>query len=281
MIEIPTELKDILVERDGIIERIEGQPLITKNQGTEFIYILKCFFGNINKDHWLIETNLDYIDGETECICKHDIKYLYYITHIPTCTTFKVGSICVQKVSEVLYAKAIKMKSDRERLQNGNSVCKNCNIVLRKGTKNYLNEDREITYLCKDCFNNISKCVRCDTVEVKEYSSGKYKFNSCKKCLDGLIASKCKKCDNVKNTMIYFVNKEHRNFEDAYYLCSYCSNILKVGEWTCYKNKYKNTKYKDVVKIDPEYCIFLVENGYVNDKITEYILLILDLDIEK
>lgn len=273
MKEIPYELRNILVERYGIIERIEGQPLITKNQGTEFIYILKCFFGKIVKDDWQIETNFDYINGETECICKHDIKYLYYITHIPTSTTFKVGSVCVEKIDEKLYMQTIKMKSDYKKLENGNPICKNCDTVLRKNSKNYLNNEDETTYLCKDCFNIVSKCIRCERVEVQEYSSGKYKFYSCKRCYDSIINSKCKKCDNIK--------KVFYNIEEKCYLCSYCADIMKVGKWKCYKNKYKNVKYKDIVKIDPDYCIFLLENGYVNEKITKYILLVLDLEIEE
>ena len=163
----------------------------------------------INKTDWKIETNYDYLDGETECICGHNIKYLFYITHIPTVTTFKVGSICVLKISDELYQKSQKLINDKKKLENGNSVCEKCNIILRKNAKIYYDND------------------------------------------------------------------------DKYNLCYGCSKILDVRRWKCLKPKYKNILYKDLIKIDPNYCIFLIEKELINKKIIDYILLKLNLEIQE
>lgn len=104
MTNLNPELQNLFTIRGKIFKRAFETKKRTNTMEKEFIYILEKQCGSpFAPNDWDPHdyTEYDYDTNKQSCICTHEIKHLYMITHKPTNISFQVGSDCIFKLGDI------------------------------------------------------------------------------------------------------------------------------------------------------------------------------------
>ena len=140
-----------------VYERSPSSSLITKSKWSEFRYILEKQYGKpFNFTHYILNDSdgLDQIsqEGTDKCICTHPIYNLYYLTHIETQMTFKVGSHCIHRIDEK-FDEAVRDVAKERRNRKNKNICVYCDETLKDMRKKY-QKDFYCNLACSMKFNH-------------------------------------------------------------------------------------------------------------------------------
>ena len=285
---IPKSLKNTVYLDGCMINRVKDTPLHTKNNATEFKFIIKEITKHdFNPEDW-DGGDIDEDDGGhggNVCICSKHITNLYYIKYInPNSKVnnleFKVGSECVKKIDQDLYEKLVKDRCEicRKPIKNkgtteGKHGCCSMNCLeisaqINKEICNYCS--KKIPYHSKKRWKSID--------EFRGYCS--------EECWENSHKRKLVLCKHCASPVVHMEREYYINYNRTYaYKKGYCTNeCYLLRHFKMPFGKYKGELLSDM---DDGYLRWLDEKGrkydscgqdndkyqffwYVFDKIIEF-----------
>jgi hypothetical protein len=116
------------------------------------------------------------------------------------------------------------------------------------------------------------KCIKCENVlkdKRKVYQKDGYCCQQCYLIDNKLEESICDNCSEI------FVNKNKYYFNLNGYCSKECFKTDLIGNnFKCFFKKYKDEKWKNVIKKDPDYCKWNINNNNIkNEDLKNYIIM--------
>lgn len=111
--------------KNDFIERYKKDKICSITKDCDFVFIIKSFVGEWDKDHWkaveYILGRQKELDGKStnleshKCLCGQcNLQNLCFIEHTPSGLIFKVGIDCILKISEQCYEDMLTLQKTRK-----------------------------------------------------------------------------------------------------------------------------------------------------------------------